>query len=323
MESPAEEKRQHRPAWKRILRWGVPVLIGLLLIVWALNGSRAGTRIEGCADGCSTAAPRREGPLRVMSANVLHDFPRFRRLAQRLDMVAAEIRRQDADIVCLQEVPWTLRLGSGIEYLARQTGMNYLYLRADGNRHTILFEAGDAILSRFPLHDLAFVELEPRVSYYEHRMALHATAATPWGDVRVYATHLTSGHPADNPGQAASLRTFVESTGSGPAIVAGDFNAKEDSAQIQALSKVWLDTYRVANPGEAGWTCCINDLTAETDTRDGRIDYLFLVPGPDGEESVVSSVRVLDRPVQGLDGWLWASDHVGLLTNIEMAGPAK
>jgi endonuclease/exonuclease/phosphatase family metal-dependent hydrolase len=313
-----EEKRQHRPAWRRNLRWGVPVVIGLLLILWGLNGSRAGTRIEGCPEGCSTAAPRREGPLRVMSVNVLHDFPRFRYLAQRLDLVAAEIRRQDADIVCLQEVPWTLRLGSGIEYLARQTGMNYLYVRADGNRHTILFEAGDAILSRFSLGDLAFVELEPQVSYFEHRMALHATAATPWGNVRIYATHLTSGHPADNPGQAASLQAFVESTGSVPAIVAGDFNAREDTSQIQALSEGWVDTYRVANPGDAGWTCCINDLTAETDTRDERIDYLFLVPGSGAGASVVSSVRVLDRPVQTADGWLWASDHVGVLSAIQL-----
>ena len=150
-------------------------------------------------------------------------------------------------------------------------------------------------------------------------MVLHATAATPWGDMRVYATHLTSGHPADNPGQAASLQAFVESTGSGPAIVGGDFNAKEDSPQIQALAKVWLDTYRVANPGDAGWTCCIDNLTAESDTRNERIDYLFLVPGPGGGASVVSSVRVLNQPVQTADGWLWASDHVGLLSMIQMA----
>jgi len=74
-----------------------------------------------------------------MSLNVLHGHPRFEHLARRLDLIAAEIRRQDADIVCLQEVPWTRQLGGGAEYLAQRTGLNYLYLRANGNRWAILF----------------------------------------------------------------------------------------------------------------------------------------------------------------------------------------
>jgi endonuclease/exonuclease/phosphatase family metal-dependent hydrolase len=322
MEASTRGTGQHRPAWKRFLRWGGPLLIGLLLITWALNASRPGARVEGCPQGCSTAAPRREGRLRVMSLNVLHGFPRFEHLSERLDLVAAEIRRQDADIVCLQEVPWTLHLGSGVEYLASRTGMNYLYLRANGNRWTIFFEEGEAILSRYPLHDLAFTELEPRASFFEHRVVLHATAATPWGDLRVFATHLTTGDLALNQGQAGSLQAFVVSTGGGPAIVAGDFNAREDSPQIQALANAWLDTYRVANPGDPGLTCCIDDLAAQNEPLEERIDYLFLVPGSGEEEQVVSSQRVLDQPVLGADGWLWASDHVGLLSTIQLTNHA-
>ena len=253
-----------------------------------------------------------------MSLNVLHGFPRFEHLSSRLDLVAAEIRRQDADIVCLQEVPWTLRLGSGAKYLADRTGLNYLFLRANGNRWAILFEEGEAILSRYPLRDRVAVELKPAPGLFEHRVALHATAVTPWGDLRVFATHLTTGDPGLNQGQAAALQSFVAATGSGPAVVAGDFNATEASPHIQALARAWVDTYRAANPDDPGLTCCIDDLAAQSEPLEERIDYLFLVPGPGGEGRVVSSRKILDQPLWVGDGWQWASDHVGLLTTIEL-----
>jgi len=303
------------------MRWGGLLLGGLLLTVWVLSASRPGSRAEGCPAGCSTAGQRTDGPLRVMSLNVLHGFPRFEHLSRRLDLIAAEIRRQDADIVCLQEVPWTLRLGSGAKYLASRTGFNYLTLRANGNRRAILFEEGEVILSRYPLRDSAVVELRPAPGLFEHRVALHATAVTPWGDLRIFATHLTAGNPGLNLGQAAALQSFVAATGGGPAIVAGDFNAADDSSQIQALNGVWIDTYRAANPGDPGLTCCIDNLTAESEPLEERIDYLFLVPGPGGQARVLASRKVFDQPAWVGDGWQWASDHIGLLTTIELGPP--
>jgi endonuclease/exonuclease/phosphatase family metal-dependent hydrolase len=117
--------------------------------------------------------------LRVLALNVLHGFPRFERLDPRLAMIADEIRRQEVDLACLQEVPWTLRQESAAEYLARETGMNYLYLWANGNRWAILSEEGAAILSRYPLRDVTFQELRPRAALFEHRVLLKATAVTP------------------------------------------------------------------------------------------------------------------------------------------------
>ena len=314
-----ETKTARRRRWVTSIRWGGLLLAGLLLTAWTLSASRPGGRAKGCPTGCVTAAQRVEGPLRIISLNVLHGFPRFAHLSQRLDLIAAEIRRQDADIVCLQEVPWTLRLGSGAKYLADRTGLNYLFLRANGNRWAILFEEGEAILSRYPLRDSAVVELTPAPGPFEHRVALHATAVTPWGDLRVYATHLIAGNPGLNEGQAAALQSFVAATGSGPAVVAGDFNATDDSPQIQALAAVWIDTYCATNPTDPGLTCCIDNLAAQTDPLEERIDYLFLVPA--GRARVVSSRKVLDQPAWVGNAWQWASDHVGLLTTIELGPP--
>jgi endonuclease/exonuclease/phosphatase family metal-dependent hydrolase len=86
--------------------------------------------------------------MRILSLNMLHGHPRFVDLTSRLDLIATEITRLGADIIMLQEVPWTLQHGNAAAWLAEQTGMNYLYLRANGGRWTIFFEEGEAILSR-------------------------------------------------------------------------------------------------------------------------------------------------------------------------------
>ena len=292
--------------------------LGLLVVAgaWVLNASRPGRRAEGCPEGCASAGPRQEGPLRVLSFNVLHDFPHFRHLEARLAHVAAAIRELDPDVVCLQEVPW--HWGSAARRLGEATGLNYLYGRANGNRWAILFEEGEAILSRYPLRDPAWIELAPRAGFFEHRVVLGATAVTPWGDLRAFSTHLTHGDAETNRNQAASLKAFVDGDGDVPALVAGDFNAVEGSPQIQTLR--WVDTYRLAHPGEDGFTCCVDDLTAGPDQLlDKRIDYLFLIHGGGGAE-VVSSQPILDRPSAVGSGWLRASDHAGLLTEISL-GP--
>jgi endonuclease/exonuclease/phosphatase family metal-dependent hydrolase len=198
--------------------------------------------------------------------------------------------------------------------------MNYLTLRANGNRRAILFEEGEAILSRYPLRDPAATELEPSAGFFEHRVALQATAATSWGNLRVVSTHLTHGDPAVNQAQADSLIAFVDAIGSGtPAAVAGDFNARQDSPQIGALYAAgWIDTYRAAHPDEPGLTCCIDDPTDADQALSKRIDYIFLIPG-DGSFSIDDSRVVFDQPLLGGDGPLWASDHAGLLTTLSGA----
>jgi endonuclease/exonuclease/phosphatase family metal-dependent hydrolase len=254
-----------------------------------------------------------------MSLNMLHGFPHFENLTVRMDMLADEIRRQDADVVCLQEVPWTWQLGSCAAHLAGRVGMNHQYLRANGNRWAILFEEGGAILSRYPLKDITFRELQPRAGFFEHRVVLHATTATPWGDVDVFVTHLTHGDPETNHRQAASLLTFVQDSSHGPAIVAGDLNATDHSAQIQTLTAEWVDAYSATNPDDPGLTCCIDDLNAgPAEGLEKRIDYVFVVPPEDQSIQVRRCQLILGEPFRVAEGWQWASDHVGLLAEIEL-----
>jgi endonuclease/exonuclease/phosphatase family metal-dependent hydrolase len=314
------------PLGKRALLLLLPFCL-LLLGVWALNASRIGARVEGCPERCAwTPQPpttsRPPGRLRVVSLNILHGFPLFRYLDERLDLIAAEIRRLDADIVFLQEVPW--HWGSAARELAEQTGLYFLYVRATGNRWTLLFEEGEAILSRYPLRDAAFVELQPRAGYFQHRVALQATVSTAGGDLRLVSTHLSHDNREANRGQAEMLAALLgpASSGTGPTLVGGDFNAVETSAQIQNLVSAgggmgWIDVYRQVHPDEPGYTCCVPDLTsAPGQPMRRRIDYLFAIPG-DQPLRVASSQVVFDHPARLANGWLWASDHAGLFAELE------
>jgi endonuclease/exonuclease/phosphatase family metal-dependent hydrolase len=293
-------------------------LFCLAASAFLLNVSKPGARVLGCLQGCSTGAAEAGAPaLVVLSLNMLHGRPDFEHLDRRLDLIAAEIRRQEADIVCLQETPWRPGMGYAAARLAAETGMNHAYLRANGNRWTIRFEEGLAILSRYPIRQVDFAELLPRAGVFEHRVVLHAVIGAPQGDLEIFVTHLTNGDAQVNAAQAEDLRRYIEATRAGPAIVAGDFNAREDEPQIQSLAPAWVDAYRLAQPEDAGRTCCIDDLTAgPAEPLEARIDYIFLAPGADPGYTLVRARRVLDEPYPSGGGWLWASDHVGLLVEV-------
>lgn len=254
-----------------------------------------------------------------MSLNVFHGYPEYKGLPLRLNMIAEEIRRQKADIVALQEVPWTRELDNGARNLADAVGMNYLYLRANGNRRLIGFEEGVVILSRFELVNPSFVELEPRAGFFEHRVALGVTTKTPMGDIDIVVTHLTNGEPERNRLQAEGLLEFVERSRRRPMIVAGDFNAMDNSPQIIGFSGTWIDVFRSIHPSDPGLTCCVDNLNAsQSNALDKRIDYVFLSDDPEESVQIRDARLTLNKPFRTSDGWQWASDHFGLLVTIEM-----
>ncbi|HSF81871.1 MAG TPA: endonuclease/exonuclease/phosphatase family protein [Anaerolineales bacterium] len=308
-----------RPRIHTLWKFLLPVAILSLLVAFLLNASEPGGAVEGCPLECAVQARRQPGPLRVLSLNMLHGHPDFEHLPLRLDLIAAEIQRLDADVVLLQETPWTRTTGNGARYLAQQLGYNYLYYRANGNRRLIFFEEGEAILSRFPLNNPLFTILQPRPGFFESRVALGASAATPWGEVVFYVTHLTDKDPQVGRRQVESLRDFVEAHTGSLKVVAGDFNAQEDSPQIVDLMTNWTDAYQAIHPGEEGLTCCIDDLVAgPEEPLEKRIDYIFLV-AEKGESGKIISARIaFDQPFPVSSGWQWASDHTGLLVEIEL-----
>jgi len=292
-------------------KWLV-LLILILAMVWIFNVSRPGYRVDGCFDGCATTNDQTDKSIRIVSLNMLHGFPKFEHLMQRLMVISGEIERLDADIVILQEVPWTIKTGSAAQFLAEQTGMNHAYVRANGNRWTIFFEEGEAVLSRYPLINPEFMVLQPKAGFFENRIVLNITVDTPEWNIDLYVTHLTHGEADINFEQTQSLFEFIEDDRKDFAVVAGDFNAEPDSAQIKNLQSYWIDAYSLFNPGVDGITCCIDNITEKEANPDKRIDYIFAAL--DGlTPTVIAGERVFTQPFQVESGWLWASDHIGMM----------
>jgi endonuclease/exonuclease/phosphatase family metal-dependent hydrolase len=249
---------------------------------------------------------------------MLHGRPDFENLSLRLDLMAGEILRLEADVVLLQEAPWTKSTGNAAQYLAQKLGYNYLYYRANGNRRLISFEEGEAILSRYPLEEAHFSILHPKAGFFENRVLLGATVDTTLGDVKVFVTHLTDKDPQVNFEQVESLRDIVEPLVGGSTIVAGDFNARENSPQLIELTSNWVDTYRTIHPGDPGLTCCIDNLTSGSeDLLEKRIDYIFLVEKNEATAKIIDVRPVFHQPFSVEGGWQWASDHTGLMLEMQ------
>jgi endonuclease/exonuclease/phosphatase family metal-dependent hydrolase len=154
--------------------------------------------------------------------------------------------------------------------------------------------------------------LNPRAGWFEHRVVLKAEAETPLGNLDLFVTHLTHGDGDINAQQTAALEDFVANHAGDWALIAGDFNARPQSTQINRITQTWIDVYHQAHPEETGFTCCITDRSAPPgELLEKRIDYIFMTSLPEG--IIIEQVDVIfDQPIQIDDGWQYASDHAGL-----------
>jgi len=130
----------------------------------------------------------------------------------------------NADILLLQEVKQDDGARQcAAEQLAAGLGLHVAYSPAT----TGITDQGLAILSRYPLRDVRVQPLKRFDLRYRSRtrIALAATADSPWGPVRIFNAHLdTRLNIAD---RLAQLQSVVQAQGEfhGPTIVGGDFNS--------------------------------------------------------------------------------------------------
>ncbi len=215
-------------------------------------------------------------PLTVLSANLFHDWPRHRRLQERLEAVAQLIEENSVDVALLQEVARTRELRAD-QWLAERLGMAYVYSRANGHESAIGFEEGLAIFSRFPLESPSLAELRPG-SPVTRRLGLGAWVKTMCGDLQVFSVHLGL-LPHHNAAQLTHLRELITTSHQQhPVLIGGDFNAHEDTPQIMQAKQSWVDTFRHLHPEADGITHEIRWPWGKSG-RKRRLDYLFLKPG--------------------------------------------
>lgn len=221
--------------------------------------------------------PTRDNGITVISANLWHDWPRRRRLSDRLEAFAQLVESEGADVVLLQEVIRSPEICAD-DWLAQRLGMARVYTRANGDETAIGFEEGLAVLSRFPIHTPQQTSLGFGRSLF-NRMALAAEVVSPLGKLFTVSVHLGLLR-GRNHRQWASLQHWVtDMSGGRTALIGGDFNAHEDTYPVRKAQELWIDTYRIVNPHKEGTTHELRLPWGKTFRR-RRLDYIFLQPGP-------------------------------------------
>jgi endonuclease/exonuclease/phosphatase family metal-dependent hydrolase len=214
--------------------------------------------------------------LTVMSANLWHDFPRYRHQAERLEAFAQMAEAEKADILLLQEVARTPELFAD-EWLAKRLDMACVYSRANGHEN-IGFEEGLAVLSRFKLRKTYLQQLKPAITPFIHRLALGAVVETPFGKIHAFSVHLALLR-RQNARQLQHLRSWIAHIASEEAaLVGGDFNAHESTRQMIQTRKSWMDIFRQIHPDADGTTHELHWPWGGSLSQQ-RLDYIFLQPG--------------------------------------------
>lgn len=242
----------------------------------------------------------------IISANLWHDFPHYRRLDQRMDDFISMVSAENADILLLQEVARTPLLHID-EKLAGRLNMAHIYSRVNGHRGAIGFEEGLAIFSRYPIRKPSLQQLSGNGNPFTRRLVLGALLDTPCGDLFAFTTHLAI-LSRENTMQAAKLQEWVNAaSGKSTAIIGGDFNASENKLKIKQTQNGWIDTFRRLNPAVDAATHELRGPFGRVWCR-RRLDYIFLKPGTQEWKAIES--RHLQIPHAP------HSDHHAVLTRL-------
>ena len=238
--------------------------------------------------------------IRVVSYNIHHgegtdgnlDLPR----------IAQVLRSARPDIIALQEVDRNTKRTNHVDQvavLAKLLKMNSVFggnIDLQGGRY------GNAILTSYASISSTNHQL-PSLDGGEQRGVIESDITVPSlkRPLKLLATHFD--HRRDDQERMASsemLSRLIQGWDDRPALLAGDLNAVPESKTLKLLERDWTRANREILP----------TIPSEKPTR--QIDYILFRPQIGWR---VVECRVLDGPV--------ASDHRGILTVLEWAGPTS
>ena len=272
--------------------------------------------------------------LLVVNQNILHgitdedpEAQPYDRFAERIELLAAALAEQPPDIIFLQEV-----FHGGEDY----GDVRGTLLEALGEEYTTVF--GDILgapIDEGGLGQLTITRFPVLSSENRHiggvRSMHHVALQTESGVIDVYVVHLEGTEPDRQLAidEIETVLAFIEETrsGTGPVILAGDFNAVPGDPSIQmVLEAGFVDA--LADGGDA--TCesagdpgCTSDTAPLGDNPENltsrRIDFIFVMSGEELSIEVKQAGLFGNTPFPTDDGGLlWISDHIGVQAVLEL-----
>lgn len=244
--------------------------------------------------------------LTVVTLNLWHDQ---RDWPARLRVILGEMRRLRPDVLCLQEVLQHAGLRNQAETLADSLGCRMQFASVDGPASPKRY--GNAVLT--PHRVLAGGErnLAPADDY---RAVAHLRFEWRGHEIDAYSTHLhhTPQGGAIRRTQVRHLLAYVDSTrGSGPAVLAGDFNAELGTPEMKPVTARYRSAFRDAHPRASRADAATYNPRFGVDP--GAIDHIFVERRGARRLATLAS-EVIFRSV-GPDS-VWASDHFGVVARL-------
>jgi endonuclease/exonuclease/phosphatase family metal-dependent hydrolase len=273
---------------------------------------------------------------------------RFGPWEQREELLADELRRIDADVVCLQEVwadigaranPVAPRVeidGPGdTEVATSQAARLAATCRYDDHRLSWRYAHegvafGNAILSRWPIVDAVALPLPTVPGFEENRTALLVHVDTPDGLLPVATTHLNFRWDQSDIRclQVDAVCRFLAEHADRrdlPVVLTGDMNAESSSDEMRKLTGRapvpvrdlgFMDAWEIGGAGDGHtWTRANTHAAQISIEADRRIDYVFVgYPDLTSRRGVVTRA---DRFGTSTTAGMHPTDHFGVLADLQ------
>ena len=263
------------------------------------------TAIANAATSPEPALAATGGDFSVVTLNLYHDRDDWPR---RRVQIVETLRLLQPDAVALQEVLEHPDLPNQAAWLAHELGYAWHFFTRDPPSRSRRY--GNALLTRAP----AVVDGETLLHPLDdHRVAGMVRIMVGQRPVNIYVTHLhwTPEGDAIRARQVEDLVAWIDATaGEAPSLVAGDFNAGADAAELAPLRARFDDAWTRLHP--AATDAGSSTLNPHYFPQPARIDHVHLQRG---RLKPVTAALLFTAP--DADG-TWASDHRGLLVGVEL-----
>ncbi|MES2014344.1 MAG: endonuclease/exonuclease/phosphatase family protein [Patescibacteria group bacterium] len=203
------------------------------------------------------------------------------------DEIAEFLKSSGADIIGLQEVLPKSKTIPIIEFLTSR-GYEHVYaparLASEGKE-----DMGNAVFSRYPIFSSAVHELSSEHS----RIAIQADIEVEGKTLHVFSTHLLHTHQQPSSVQELQAENLLKVLPKENTILMGDFNATPESAAVQKMRSVLVDSDTASLPTwsvypEGCPVCMLQSVSI-------RLDYIFTSPDVRAHSPKVESSKGSDH----------------------------